>query len=161
MYGTLALLYINCRSKVSSVTSGYIEDVPRIIDNFMISPFWARPRILLFCDAKWRWNDGTMKDKPFFLSFLSRLWLYFLYLSFLRLCFLQSSESEWYRPRMRTRSTSFTPLFIAVTVWGLWWSPRASRIGTVWEWWARSFIFVSISVPKSRSRGRHRYLALL
>ena len=37
MYGTLVLLHMNCRSRVSSVTLGDIEDVPRIIDNSMFS----------------------------------------------------------------------------------------------------------------------------
>ena len=37
MYGTLVLLHMNCRSRVSSVALGDIEDVPRIIDNSMFS----------------------------------------------------------------------------------------------------------------------------
>ena len=37
MYGTLVLLHMNYRSRVSSVILGDIEDVPRIIDNSMFS----------------------------------------------------------------------------------------------------------------------------
>ena len=141
MYGTLVLLHMNCRSRVSSVTLGDIKDVPRIIDNSMFSH--SELDAAFFFSVMQSEEEQTLFFYPSSPDYdsVSYVCPFCAYVFYNRLS-LNYTDWEWERDWPRLRSLYRGDYL------GIWWSPRASRIGTVWGWWARLFIIVSISVPR-------------